>query len=107
MKEAYGSLRRRCLSPLGLTGTRLKKRRPEEEKGNDYQGGSTEALPLWLIDWRLRISVQRQAPGAGCGIGDRLSALGTDPVRRGAFGQGEPNKSPDTERTVAAVQGRA
>ena len=56
---------------------------------------------------RLRICVQRQEPGARCEIGDRLGAQGTDPVRRGAFGHGEPGKSPHTERTVAAVQGRA
>ena len=27
---------------------RFKKRRPEEEKGDNYHGGSKEALPLWL-----------------------------------------------------------
>ena len=66
-KEAYGSLRRRCLAPLGLTSTRLQKRRPEEEKGEDYQGGSTEALQLWLRvgGYGSASNARRRAPDAG------------------------------------------
>jgi hypothetical protein len=45
-KEAYGSFRRRYLTPPGLTGTRLQARGTEVKKVDDYRGGINEKLPL-------------------------------------------------------------
>jgi len=43
----YGSFRRRCLSPPGLTGTILQTCGPEVEKGDVCWGGNSEIVPLW------------------------------------------------------------
>ena len=53
------------------------KRRPEEEKGDDYQGGSTEALPLWsrVGGYGSASSARRQTPDAGSATASVPKAL--------------------------------
>ena len=53
------------------------KRRPEAEKGDDYQEGSTEALPLglWVGGYGFASSARRQAPDAGLAAASMPKAL--------------------------------
>ncbi len=52
------------------------KRRPEEEKGDDYQEGSTEALPLgWRVGgYGFASSARRHALDAGSAAASLLKA---------------------------------
>ena len=63
----YGSFRRRCLSPPGLTVTGLRTCGPKEEKGDECWGDNKEMLPLRhkVGGYGYASGVKRQVRDAG------------------------------------------